>query len=157
MSSKLKLRIGEVEIEYEGAEEFLKQELPALLKTAMELHRAAGPTKAGNNDTKKPKADLPILTTTSIAAKLNASEGADLLLAAAARLRIIANKETFSRQELLTEMQSASGYYKKSYSKNLSKYINTVLADQKLTETAKNVFALSAKARSDLESKLADA
>ncbi len=160
MSSKLRLRIGEVEIEYEGAEEFLKQELPALLKTAMELHKAAGPTRTTNNDANKQnkqKTALPALTTTSIAAKLSASEGSELLLAAAARLTIIANKETFSRQELLTEMQSASGYYKKSYSKNLSKYINTVLADQKLTETAKNVFALSAKARSDLESKLADA
>ncbi len=42
LSSKLRIRIGEVEIDYEGTEEVLKQELPELLKTAMELHKAAG-------------------------------------------------------------------------------------------------------------------
>jgi hypothetical protein len=161
LSSKLRIRIGEVEIDYEGTEEFLKQELPQLLKTAMELHRAAGADNksgsSGSSDGRKGGAGVPALTTGSIAAKLNATSGLDLLLAAGAHLTLVAKKETFSRQELLTEMQNASGYYKKSFSKNLTSYLNSALTDQKLTETAKNIFALSAKTRAELEGQLADA
>lgn len=157
MSSKLRIRIGEVEIDYEGTEEFLKQELPQLLKTAMELHKAAGAgTKSSGDGGNKGKNDLPALTTTSIAAKTNVASGPDLLLAAAAHLTLIVKKETFSRQELLTEMQGASGYYKKSYSSNLTKYLNSVISEQKLTENAKNAYALNAKTKSELESKLAN-
>jgi hypothetical protein len=163
LTSKLKLgiRIGEVEIDYEGTEEFLKQELPQLLKTAMELHKAAGTSAksghGGSSGTGKGQNNVPALTTGSIAAKINSNSGPDLLLAAAAHLTFVAKKDTFSRTELLNEMQSASGYYKKSYSNNLTTYLNGTLTDQKLTETAKNVYSLSAKTRSELEGKLAHA
>lgn len=54
MSSKLRIKIGDVEIDYEGTEEFLKQELPQLLKTAMELHKSEGaPHAASAGDQKK--------------------------------------------------------------------------------------------------------
>jgi hypothetical protein len=78
------------------------------------------------------------------------------LLAAAAHLTFVAKKDTFSRQELLTEMQTASAYYKKSYSNNLSQYLKGAVADDKLSETAKNSFALTAKARTEMETKLAN-
>jgi hypothetical protein len=46
MSSKLRIRIGEIEIDFEGTEEFIKQELPELLKTATTLFRDADTMKA---------------------------------------------------------------------------------------------------------------
>lgn len=157
LSSKLRIRIGDVEIDFEGTEEFLKQELPELLKTAMELHKAAGsPSKSGSvaaTSDGKSKSQVPSLTTGSIAAKTKANSGPDLLLAAAAHLTFVAKKETFSRQELLTEMQTASAYYKKSYSGNLSKYLKGAVGD-KLSETAMNSFALTASARTEMETKL---
>lgn len=164
LTSKLRIRIGEVEIDYEGTEEFLKQELPQLLKTAMELHKAAGPQKQGNSggkenteDKKKTAGDVPSLTTASIAAKLISTSGTDLLTAAAAHLALVAKKEPFSRQDLLTAMQSATSYYKSSYSGNLSKYIKMALQkDGGLSETGKNAYALTASARSTLEKQLAD-
>lgn len=163
MSSRLRIRIGEVEIDYEGTEEFLKQELPQLLKTAMELHRAAGMATGGDKTIRKHAppggggGEVPTLTTGSIAAKLSAKSGSDLLLAAAAHLALVSKKDTFSRQQLLTEMQSATQYYKTSYSANLSKYFKTaLLKDGFLSETSKNSFALKAAARGELEKKLAD-
>ena len=114
LSSKLRIRIGEVEIDYEGTEEFLKQELPQLLKTAMELHKAAETTAGGVKTAKKHHmpagggGEVLSLTTGSIAAKLSAKSGSDLLQAAAAHLALVSKKETFSRQQLLTEMQSAT-------------------------------------------------
>lgn len=161
MSSKLRIRIGEVEIDYEGTEDFLKQELPALLKTAMELHKAAGSAsggKGGNGtDGGKGKVTVPTLTTGTIAARLEAKSGPTLLMAAAAHLTLVARKATFSRQELLTEMQSATSYYKKSYSNNLSKYLRGAVTEGKLQESAKNAYALSADTKNELESQLADA
>jgi hypothetical protein len=163
VSSKLRIRIGEVEIDYEGTEEFLKQDLPQLLKTAMELHKASGGSisggtgKTGATDGSASAPKVASLTTGGIAAKLGAKSGSDLLKAAAAYLALVKNAQTFSRQQLLSEMQSATSYYKKSYSTNLTKYIKTALQkDGFLSETAKNSYALTAGARADLERRLAD-
>lgn len=160
MSTKLRIRIGEVEIDYEGTEEFLKQELPALLNTAMELHNAAGSDtggKAGNSaDGGKGRDAVSTLTADTIAARLKAKSGLMLLMAAAAYLTFGAKKSMFSRQELLAEMQNATSYYKKSYSSNLTKYLRRAVEEGKLQERAKNTYALSAEAKSELESKLVD-
>ena len=40
MESKIKIKLGPIEVEYEGSESFLKQELPALIKTVTELFKA---------------------------------------------------------------------------------------------------------------------
>jgi hypothetical protein len=159
MSSKLRIKIGAVEIEYEGTEEFLKKELPELLKTAMELHAASG----AKTDTETPmdtpgthKGKIGSLTTNSIAAKLNAKSGPDLLLAAAAQLALVAKTEPFSRQQLLISMQGATSYYKKNYSGNLSKILPRALKDEKVSETAANTFALTAATKAELEKKLAN-
>jgi len=161
VSSKLRIRISDVEIDYEGTEEFLKQELPALLKTAMELHKAAGTLGGGNSGTGanggNGKSGIPTLTTGTIAARLRAKSGPTLLMAAAAHLTFVANKSTFSRQELLAEMQSATSYYKKSYSNNMTKYLSGAVTEGKLQESAKNAYALSADTKNELESQLADA
>lgn len=160
MTSKLRIRIGEVEVEYEGSEEFLKKDLPQLLRIAMELHGADDGSAAESKSNKKTSVSqpgaVPSLTTGSIASKLDAKAGTDLMKAAAAHLTFVAQKETFSRQELLVEMQKAKSYYKTSYSANLSKYFKTALAkDGFLTESSSNAFALKAAARKDLETKLA--
>ena len=161
MSSKLRIRIGNVEIEYEGTEEFLKQELPGLLKTAMELHKEA-PNQLGGGDSDsgagggKGKGGVPTLTTGTIAARLKAKSGPTLLMAAAAHLTFVADKVTFSRQDLLSAMKSANSYYKKSYSNNLTKYLGGAVTEGKLRESATNAYALSADTKSELESQLAD-
>lgn len=162
MSSKLRIRIGEVEIDYEGTEEFLKQELPQLLKTAMELHKAAGSSAGADakrhTDHRKDAAkDVPTLTTGSIAAKIDAKSGSDLLLAAAGHLVLVKKTEPFTRAQLLSEMKGATAYYNKNYSTNLSGYLKTALKDGPLSETSKNSFTLTAAARKDLETRLADA
>lgn len=160
MTSKLRIRIGEVEIEYEGSEEFLKQELPQLLTTAMELRKAADASgsKAGaGGGEKKGASPLGAATTATIAARLKVKSGPDLLIAAAARLTLIQNKDTFTRQELLAEMQTASSYYKKSYSNNLSSYLSGCVSSGDLTETARHTYALGATKKESLEAQLANA
>lgn len=161
MSSKLRIKIGEVEIDYDGSEEFLKQELPQLLKTAMELHRASETASGQTKKREVPKggdSTTVSLTTNSIATRLGAKTGGDLLLAAAAHLALVKETEPFSRTQLLEAMKSATNYYNKNYSTNLSGYIKSALQkDGPLSETAKHTFALTATARASLEQKLADA
>jgi hypothetical protein len=160
MTAKLRIRIGEIEVDYEGTEAFLKDEIPTLLKTALEVQRGAAapagkrPSTGGSgNGTTGVRA----LTTGTIAARLKAKSGPTLLMAAAAHLTFVASKATFSRQELLTEMQGATSYYKKSYSNNLTKYLTGAVTEGKLQESAKNIYALSAETAGELESQLADA
>ena len=162
MSSKLRIRIGEVEIDYEGTEEFLKKELPQLLRTAVELHKAEETGGSHQPDRKAksgvtPSAQPLLLTTNSIAAQLSAKSGSDLLLAASAHLALVKKSEPFTRQQLLTEMKSATSYYTKNYSTNLTGYLKTAIQkDGPLSETSKHSYALTASARAQLEKNLAN-
>ena len=92
MTTKLRLKVGEVEIDYEGDEKFLKEELPKLLKTALDLKRAASlgsgaeeestqnEGKGGANDGAAAAGTALAMTTANIAAKLGAKKGPDLMM-----------------------------------------------------------------------------
>jgi DNA-directed RNA polymerase delta subunit len=94
-------------------------------------------------------------TTGSIAAKLNAKTGSEVALAAAAYLSLVQRKPTFTRQELLDAMKTASGRYKQSFSDNLSSYITTLAKDGKLLSPGNDTYSLSAGTASDLQKQLA--
>jgi hypothetical protein len=79
----------------------------------------------------------------TIAAKLAANTGPKLLMAAAAHLGLVAKKETFTRDEILEQMKSATGYYKSTYVGNLTKSVGTAIKDGNLSEHSKNVYALT--------------
>lgn len=157
MESKIKIKLGPIEVEYEGSESFLKQELPALIKTVTELSKSAGVTLGNietDHDKSKPDAGRLQLSTTSIATKMSCSSGADLVLAAAAHLTLAKKMEVFSRKQLLDDMKTASGFYKSTHRDNLSTYLKSLLKD-KLNERSAGQYSLSASARKELESKLA--
>jgi hypothetical protein len=157
MESKVRIKLGPIEIDYEGSEEFLKTELPNLIKSISELHKTARipfeepvQLETGGGQGKFQ------LTTGSIAAKLACSSGPDLILAAAAHFTISEGKSTFTRQQLLEELRTASHYYKSSYSANLSKYLNGLAKTGKINEPTNGTFALSANTRDELEGRLAN-
>lgn len=167
MNSKIKIKMGAIEIEYEGSEAFLKEELPALLSAVSDLYTASeiansttnsepptGSVEFGPQPQSKTTSTLQV-TTGSIAARLNANSGPELVLAAAARLTLSLGVATFSRSQLLQEMKSATAYFKQTYTKNLSGSLNRLVKDNKLFETSKNTYSLSASAKSSLEARLA--
>lgn len=164
MESKIKIKIGPIEIEYEGSEAFLKEELPALIAAVTNLHRESGisdsvetptPIIENNNSSDSiPKGNTLNLTTGSIAARLNVKTGPELILAAAARLSLSLGQENFSRSQLSNEMKSASAYYKQTYMKNLTGSLNRLLKEDKLFEISKDKYSISASTRSDMESRL---
>lgn len=165
MTSKMKIKIGQIEIEYEGSEDFLKDELPALLEAVTALYKATG---AVTDEVNQPQANSStasvassnrttgeIGTTNSIAAKLGGKTGPELALAAAARLVIGLGQEQFTRKQLLQEMQNGTQYYKSSYGSNLTKTIKTLVGDHKFIERAKDTYALKADVVASLETRLA--
>lgn len=158
MESKIKIKLGPIEVEYEGSESFLKQELPDLIKTVTELYKSTG-MKIDSIDEivseKKAPADKLQLSTKSICAKLSCSSGPDLILAAATHLTFVRQQEVFSRKQLLDEMKTASSYFKTGYRDNLTANLKTLLKD-KLNEPSSGHFALTTSARNDLETKLAN-
>ena len=161
MTSKIKIRIGAIELEYEGSEEFLKQELPDLLEAVVKLHdksgvvtqnsQPAGQGSGGNsNQNNKPLE----MTTAAIATKIGGKSGPELAFAACARLGFIEARDRFSRKEILNEMKNASSFYKKSYNSNLTSILNGLMSADKITEPAKEMYSLTQTSKDTLASNL---
>ncbi|UTW47719.1 hypothetical protein [Bacterioplanoides sp. SCSIO 12839] len=165
MDSKIKIKMGPIEIEYEGSEAFLKEELPALLSAVSDLYKESGVTEAPTaqepvaapvqNSSVDASSSALQATTGSIAAQLGVKSGPDLILAAAARMTFSLGMDTFSRSQITEEMKTASAYFKKTHVNNLTKYLNQLVKDQKLLETSKNTYALSASAKSSIGARIA--
>jgi hypothetical protein len=154
--SKIKLRIGQIEVEYEGSEQFLKAELPALLKAVAALHQAAGQQPAMTNlGGSGGGPALPFLSSTStVASKLGCRKGTDLVLAAATYLAMGANKPSFTRSEINDQIKSASTYYKSTYTDNLTSYLNTLVKDNKLLHVSGSTYSLHADVLTDMRTRL---
>ena len=162
-TNKLRIKLGELEVEYEGSEAFLRAELPLLLKSIADLHktadvfagsRSAGPAVKANSQAGAGGAAAVNLSSSSIAAKLGFKDGGDLLLAACLHLALAKGKESFSRTEILSEMKSAKSYFKKSYGSNLSNYLNTLVTSGKLLQGAGGEYAIHADTLAELKPKL---
>jgi hypothetical protein len=166
-TSKIRIKLGSIEVDYEGSESFLKEELPSLLAAVSDLYQRSshsvqdepsapelGGLPIGDNGRSEERARIE-MTTGSIAAKLNVKSGPDLILAAAARLCIVDDLAKFSRKQLIEQMRSATAYFKPTYVNNLSSSLNTLLKDGRLNEPSKDTFALTANCEKDLRNKLA--
>ncbi len=157
--SKIKIRLGQIEIDYEGAHEFLKQDLQKLLAAVVELRQKAGEPEESDETPVTPETKAKGKgkfqgTVSTFAVRLGAKSTRDLIIAAAAKLTLADGKDTFSRNELLAAMQTASNHYKKSDSSNLSKTLG-VLLNGRLTENSKDTFALTADELQKLRTSLA--
>lgn len=161
--SKIRVRMGEIEVECEGTEAFLKNELPELLGAVSRLYNENGPVHVPRNADKpdgdgKPggRGDSNIKgTTASLAGKLKVKSGNDLIIAAAAHLTFVAGKPEFSRQELLDQVRGATGYFKDSYSKNLTNYLNARVKAEELMEPRTGHYSLNASEVERLRAALA--
>ena len=158
MTSKVKIKAGSIEVEFEGSEEYMKDELPALV----ELLYSLGPMESSeseeealelpaSSDTSKQKIQM---TTNTIASKLGVKSGNELVMAACAHLTFAKGVDTFSRGNILAEMKLASNFYKANMRSNLSSTLKTLLKQNKLLETSTDTYALEASIKSQLESQL---
>ena len=166
MTSKVRIKAGAVEFEYEGQTELSIENIKELFSHIEALFNAAQ-TDADNDNAidsndfpnlPKQNESVPAPTTNfhvnSIAEKLDAKTGSDLAIAAAAYLQFSEGKETFSRRELLDTMKKATKFYKKNMSGNLTKILNHLL-ESKINQVGSGHYSLSQPEYSSLRLKLA--
>ena len=152
MPSRIKIKVGAIEVEYEGEEKFIKDELPGLIKAVAALHAKTGavsPEAATTEETGSPtgtggKAGVnkALLTTSTIAGKLSSKTGPGLVMAASAHLGLVKNKTQFTRSEISAEMKSATAFYNKNYGKNLTNILKTLVGSNQLNEIGTDTYAL---------------
>ena len=154
-SGKIRIKVGNIEIDYEGTEAFIREELPILIQSVAEL---AGPitldTEASTappllpapieTPPSQPSGSAPALAPNSVAAKLSVKTGSDLALAAAAAIQLGSSGEPFARADLLKTMRSAHHYFKANMAGNLSKILATLVKDGRINEISGDRYTLSA-------------
>ena len=159
---KFRIKIGHIEIDYEGSEAFLRDDLASLMGTVPGLVENAkstklndvSPTQSTESETKNSEMDLA-LSTATIASRLNAKSGPELVIAAAARFCLCEGKNKFSRSEILQEMKKATAYYKPPMSSNLSKNLNSLVKGNRLNEFSPGNYALTVNESNKLRNSLA--
>lgn len=165
MPSKLKIRMGHIEFEYEGDAQFDTEAIKDLfthLESLVGITPAAAfdvsaaipvaPVDALNGSGVEPELNY---SPNTIAARLNATTGPDLLLAAAAYLQLVKGHESFQRQAVLDTMKIAKTYYKANMRGNLSKMISTLVGAGRINELANSEFSLSATEQTAIRTRLA--
>ena len=185
MATRIRVRKGDMEVEYEGSESFLQTQLSSLLQAASTFpsgpgRRAQSPVArpaasgrtsgGGKKPARKAPADArpadappagqdpgpPPPGAADVAARMGCRHGTDLVLAASAQLSLRAGEKSFSRAALLGEMKTATEYYKPVYGKNLSRYLKNLIRERQLSEPSPGVYALTARARRELKKLLAE-
>jgi hypothetical protein len=163
--TRLRVKLGAAEIEYEGGTSFLKDEIMpavskilAMVEARVDLRSTATPLLDGVAEilVSSETTDLSHSTNT-IATLLEANSATDLAIAAAAKLTLVEKKERMSRQEILDEMKTATSFFKSSFTNNHSNTLKVLLKADRLRLVAADTYALSHKERKELEALLADA
>ena len=159
MNSKIRIRLDNIEVEYEGEQEFLGTELLSLVEKVLALAprqpvlRMDGQNKVGPMPNGESSGEIGTLNT--LAAKLKPDSGPDLILAAMYHLSKADGLPSASRQQVLDRMKSATGYYKTSYRSNLSNYLESLVKSDKIREAAVDTYVLNPSTAHELEKKVA--
>jgi len=97
------------------------------------------------------KSSKPKQSTADIAASLEVKSGQDLFMAACVRLTFENGQDTFSRSQILDEMRKATDHYEKKFSKNLSRYIDQLVRQNKIVKLPDNYFKLAHNVKKKFE------
>ena len=157
--TKVHIKLGDMEVNYEGDAEFVKSGLLDLITSVHQVHAKNSPIGSGNEDKKvsdkKDSAGRPLqMTTNSIAMKLTAKSGSEVATAAIAYLSLVKGQDSFKRDEILDEMKKAVGIYKPSMSGNLSSALTVLMKGDVVVESAANTYSLTPAAKAKLEQQI---
>lgn len=154
----IKIRIGALEVEYEGDQKFIESGLLALiseLKQAVPSAPASAGAGAGGPAPNAPAGQSAFGHTTSqIAQILSVASGPELAIAAAAHLTLVKGQAQLQRSDILKEMRGAPSFYSDGYSGNLTSILNGLVKKKTFNPIGANVFALANSARKEIEEKL---
>jgi len=148
-SLHIKLKLGALEVEYDGPTGFAEQHLMHMIGQFSTLDipdavasERAPPTAGAPAPTGLAADSRAKLSTTDFAAKMGAKSGSDLTMAAAASLHHTKGLEEFRRSDLLAEMKGAKAFYRASYGSNLSKSLEMLVKSSRLQSPRPDTYAL---------------
>ncbi len=159
---KVSWKLGNIELQYEGNESFLKTELPKLFHELLEIYKSG--SKDGELEPpvmEKPITETPSgkkleLSVNTIATKLKMKGRKNLVMAACLYLALVEEKAVFSRNEILEAMKTATHFYTENSKKSLSQYIISLIDQGYLLERSQGVFAIEGGTLRDLQNVLAN-
>lgn len=162
IETKIRIKFGQLEIEYEGRESFLENDISNFLDKVVSLHKESNgnnvfhsPTEEKKTNNSAEKEQIIDYSVTTFASRLEATTGSDLALAAAASLTFAKGKKTFSRAEIRSEMREASNYFNNNMISNLSASLKRLVSSRRLNETSSGTYALTANEKAQMEKLLA--
>lgn len=129
IDSKIQVKVGIVEFSGEGNQDWLAQQLDKILEKVPELLKieVASTVNSHFDDSQSYSKNgngngvaVSNLSILNIAGKISAKTGSDLAIVAAAYLHFVLGKTTFSRDDISTNMKSATGIFKQTFIKNLT-------------------------------------
>ena len=154
--AKIRIKIGTMELDYEGDPEFLNGGIETLLETMGNLagtvpsatvqvpdqnnHLAAD---SESTSTTPNGAPLTGFTTSTLAAHTSAKTGPELALCAMAFLQLSKGQSNNSRADILGEMKNADGYYNSNMAGNNAANLKNLAKSKKINETLKGKYSLS--------------
>jgi hypothetical protein len=153
MTSRIKIKFGDIEVEYEGEEKFLTAELPKLISDIAALHRTAPATPTKGHGHVKEEHKEGVQSATTLAQRLDAKKLPDLILAGALAIAL-RGQPSFERKELRKEIQGAIGFYKNAMGTNLEKTLTRLAKSGKITHSGGENYALSPDQKSALQGRL---
>jgi hypothetical protein len=162
---KVSWKLGNLEMQYEGNEEFLKSGFPQLFRELLEIYGAGSKNGGLQQPEIPPITDKPIIETPSnnnqvldvntIAKKLQLEGRKNLVMAACLYLVLVEGKEVFSRDEIIVAMKAATQFYSENSLKSLSQYITSLTTQGYLLERAQDVYAIDGGKLKELQAMLA--
>ncbi|MEP4990623.1 MAG: hypothetical protein ABJV68_23445 [Paracoccaceae bacterium] len=163
-NAKIKIRVGKIELEYEGSHEFLKDGLSGLLQEIGTLADVSDFEDVATDLAEPMTAEIPAVTpgnklalsANSIATHYGSKSASDLALCAIYQLQLVQGNDTCSRDDVMKVMKSATNFYKKSMrGTNLSSAFKTLVNQKKINELADEKYALTAQTKQAAEVELA--
>lgn len=166
--AKIKLKVGSMELEYEGTPSFLTGGIEALLATmgalAAKLPQQIPPPDSaaqeqlasGNGTSEPPPNGSFTFSTNTLAARLAVKTGPELVICAMAQLELVQRKTSSTRNEIMAEMKGATTYYNGNMGSNMSRNLSNLVKGKRINEIAKDIYSLSASERKQVEAKLAE-
>jgi hypothetical protein len=168
-SAKIRIKVGSMELDYEGDPSFLTVGIGTLLVTMGDL---AGRIKVDLPPSSSDKAQEQIaigaakgvteaigqlaISTNTVAARLEAKTGPELVICAMAQLELVQGKASYGRAAILAEMKSATTYFKEPMGGNLSASLSSLTKSKRINQIATDSYALSATEKKKVEAKLAE-
>jgi hypothetical protein len=160
MSERLRIKCGEVELDYEGDLVFQKADLlewiEKLSNLSATVERSSTDKGVHPVDRGGAKASLSKVESVSdIARKLSVTTGPDLVLAASAALHFLHGKAEFTSREITASMREAKHFFKPSYVNNQSIALERLVKKGAMRLLGGDRYALSHETIEELKNSLA--